>query len=172
MNHKNRLTIIVVIILCVIGATVAAYLYLRVAGDTHESSNRTNSASPAHPLEAQTDRLSSNSDADDYIKDVSQGEVTLIKEQNVHDIPKINWQNQDVVAVQFSMYTARTFKSIELETIDGVETIVITIQEPSTNCPSAQIDELHAAFVAVPKDTISYPVAQRINATTPTECIR
>jgi len=175
ISHRKQLALIAVAVLCAIGAVLVTILYLQSMNNTQEpqeSSKKELSHQPTQTLNARSDRLTSREEVDSYLQGVHQATPRLIKEQYVHDTPKVDWKEQDIVAVQFSMYAARTFKGIEIEDVDGMETIVVTTQEPSTNCPSAQVNELNIAFVAVPKNTVDYPLAQRINPTEQTECIK
>jgi hypothetical protein len=75
---------------------------------------------------------------------------------------QIVWSQHDIIAVEYSLYTARTIESVLLQEVDSRQTIVITVKEPPSGCLFTQVNKLHILFVTVPKDNKEYPVAQRI----------
>jgi len=177
LTRKKTLVIVILAVVCAIAllavGTAAILASFNSSSQSTELSEDTPSSSPLTPLTAaHQERLSGEDELNRYLDDINSEALITVKEQNIHDTPKVDWKKQDIIAVQYSMFVAQAFKDVTLESAEGIKTIVITMDGPSTNCPSIQVNELQAVFIAVPKGTEEYPVAQRINQITPEECIK
>jgi len=88
-----------------------------------------------------------------------------IKQEYIHDAPTVEWNEQALVGVKFDIPVFQEYRTVGLEEVDGVKTVVIDVLDRSDNCmASPQVNYEHIAFVRIDqsetKDT--YPVMIRV----------
>jgi hypothetical protein len=70
----------------------------------------------------------------------------------------VDWTHQDIIALTYSVYTARHVEGVVLVPVEGVPTVVIKIKEAAQGCVYTQVNVLNVLFVVAPKGENVYPV--------------
>jgi cytoskeletal protein RodZ len=90
----------------------------------------------------------STSDAyDSYVRAKTTGPIRIVAEKDVFKPETIDWQTQEVAVVSLSLLSAKSILSAQRETVDGVESFVISILD-APNCMTTQDNTQRLIFVA------------------------
>lgn len=93
-----------------------------------------------------------------YYQTVQNGN-SLIDAEHVHDVPVIDWNEQAIVAVPFSILSSQSFQSVAIEAIDSKKTIIVTVLDSPKGCMVTQDNKEHVAFIPVSQADAADPLS-------------
>ena len=83
-----------------------------------------------------------------YLQSVQNG-TSIIDKEHVHQAPTVDWNEQAIASVPFSILSSQSYRSISIETVDGKKTIIVDILDSPKGCFVTQDNKEHVAFIAI-----------------------
>lgn len=101
-----------------------------------------------------------------YVQNLTAGDIKRIDENRIHDAENVDWNEDRLAAIEFTLLSSRTFTGASIEAIDDVRSYVIDIIDVAKGCMVTQDEVLHVAFVKQTSNDVNLPVIIRTTPNT------
>ena len=150
-TNRLKIALIVAALIVVAGAGAVTYAVTNPSNKTIEPEISTEPVVTAMELKPSVyvtqDGLSR------YVKSLeSSGDIQKIRPNDIHDIPDLDWNEEAIVAVQFSLPAGQSYQSAAIETVDGEKAIVVDVLGVAQGCNTVAVNYEHVAFVKISQD--------------------
>lgn len=164
---KWRIVRIVLLILALIAIPLFVWLQQSLIAQDQVGKDADDTAAViTQEIPARPQILATNDAYVRYVQNLTAGDIKRVDESRIHDAENIDWNEDVLAAIEFSLLSSRTFTGASIESIDGVRSYVIDIIDVAKGCMVTQDNVLHVAFVKQTSNDANLPVILRTTPNT------
>ncbi len=82
-----------------------------------------------------------------YLQELSNN--SIVNQEHIHTTQDIDWNEQAILAVQFSLPTSHSYRSVSVEQVEGRDTVIVDVLGAAKGCYYVQVNHEHVAFVRI-----------------------
>lgn len=96
-----------------------------------------------------------------YVERVTTGKAVLVEKENIVYAQDVDWNTEELVAVQFPLLAAKSITAAGIEQVDGKNAYVVDVLDVYPCTPHTQNDTVRLVFIKQPSGASVLPVILR-----------